>query len=68
MRLKEKTTGLLSLNKNWRFFKEDIDDLPKGRKHDDMYGYSKAGGRKYLQKIVLMTQSGKKSNCHMIGL
>mgnify|MGYP001716062542 FL=1 len=46
MRLKEKTTGLLSLNKNWRFFKEDIDDLPKGRKHDDMYGYSKAGGRK----------------------
>ena len=54
MRLKEKTTGLLSLNKNWRFFKGDIDDLPKGRKHDDMY--------------VLMTQSGKKSNCHMIGL
>lgn len=34
------------LNKNWKFIEQDICDLPKGRKHDDIYGYAKAGGAK----------------------
>ncbi|NLG04749.1 MAG: glycoside hydrolase family 2 protein, partial [Clostridia bacterium] len=38
--------GLFSLNKGWRFSKQDYSILPSGITHDEVYGYSKGGAQR----------------------
>ena len=38
--------GLYCLNRGWKFIEKDFSVLPKGRNHDDIYGFAKGGAMK----------------------
>ena len=44
MRFKNRQSGIFSLNEGWKFINEQLSVLPEGRGHNQIYGFSKAGG------------------------